>query len=329
MISNQPIRKPNTGFALDPSLVGDLWFFEAAARLQGFSAAARELHVTQGAVSQRIRHLEQRLGFKVFERFGRTVTLTMEGESLFSVVSHAFKKIEAEAAALSRGQLRNQVVVSCAPSLSMEWLLPRLSSWYSISEDAKVQIRAEFHPVSIDVMVDEGIDIAIRYDMVDYHDLEVFELYEERLFPVCTEAYWRANGSFTTADDLQRLTLLHDGFPWVGAEPSIEWRAWLREAGASDIGETRSEYFNLAQMAVRAALLDQGVAMGRSILVADYLNDRRLIRPFGAKSIPGAKYRVITREPLHSHEVNGKLAQWMKAQMARSASSVRHLSVAR
>ena len=191
-----------------------------------------------------------------------------------------------------------------------------------------MQIRAEFHPVNVDVMVDEGIDIAIRYDLVDYHDLGVFELYEERLFPVCTESYWRANGCFAKAEDLHHLTLLHDGFPWVGAEPSIEWRTWLRETGIGDIGEIRSEYFNLAQMAVRAALLDQGIAMGRSILVADYLNDRRLMRPFGSRSIPGAKYRLITREPVHTDEVNGKLAQWMRAQMARSASSLRHLPAA-
>ena len=91
MISNQINRVANTRVTLDPSLVGDLWFFEVAARLQGFSAAARELHVTQGAVSQRIRHLEQRLGFKVFERFGRRVTLTMEGESLFSLAGRFFR----------------------------------------------------------------------------------------------------------------------------------------------------------------------------------------------------------------------------------------------
>ena len=305
--------------------MGDLWFFEAAARLHGFSAAARELHVTQGAVSQRIRHLEERLGSRLFERTGRSVSLTPEGEQLFTVVSSSFKNIKAEATALARRQRPNEIVISCTPSLSMEWLLPRLNSWYRISEDEKVQIRAEFHAVSSEVMVHEGIDIAVRYDLVEYRDLEVHELHAERLFPVCTKSYWHANGCFTHAEDLRRLTLLHDGFPWIGAEPSIEWQSWFAAAGVTTIEDASNKYFNLAQMAVRAALLDQGIAIGRSILVADHLKDQRLVRPFGSASIPGAKYRLITREPIHANDVSARLAHWMKAQMERSARDIREL----
>ncbi len=323
MISNRSIRQPNEEFTLDPSLIGDLWFFEAAARLHGFTAAARELHVTQGAVSQRIRHLEVRLGIRLFERLGRSVNLTPDGEKLFAVVSSAFHHIGTEAAVLAGSQRHNEVIVSCAPSLSMEWLLPRLSAWYRISEDARVQIRAEFHPINSDVMANEGIDIAIRYDLVEYRDLEVFELCEERLFPVCTWSYWEANGRFRHPEDLRRLTLLHDGFPWVGADPSTEWRAWSAATGVANFEEIRSEYFNLAQMAVRAALLDQGVAMGRAILVADHLRERRLIRPFGAASIPGAKYRLMTREPIQHNEVMMQLAQWLRVHIRRSASSIK------
>lgn len=305
--------------------MGDLWFFEAAARLRGFSAAARELHVTHGAVSQRIRHLEERMGTKLFERAGRSVSLTPEGKQFFTVVSSSFKNIRAEATALARRQRPDEVVISCTPSLSMEWLLPRLNSWYRISEDAKVQIRAEFHAVSSEVMMNEGIDIAVRYDLVEYRDLEVHELYAERLFPVCTKSYWQANGCFAQAHDLQCLTLLHDGCPWVGAEPSIEWQAWFAATGAATIEDASSKYFNLAQMAVRAALLDQGIAIGRSILVSDHLKDRRLIRPFGSASIPGAKYRLITRDPVRSNDVSARFAYWMKVQMERSARDIRDL----
>lgn len=325
MNPNPSVRHSIAGSALDASLLGDLWFFEAAARLHGFSAAARELHVTHGAVSQRIRRLEERLGARLFERFGRGVGLTSDGERLFTVVSSAFQSIKAEAAGLTRRQRSNEIVISCTPSLSMEWLLPRLSSWYRISDNAKVQIRAEFHRVNSEIMVDENIDIAIRYDLAEYSDLEVFELHAERLFPVCTRSYWQANDCFAHPQDLQRLTLLHDGSPWIGAEPSTEWRAWLAETGVTTIEETSSEYFNLAQMAVRAALLDQGIAIGRSILVADHLKDRRLIRPFGSASIPGAKYRLMTREPIHTDDVSARLAQWMKIQMERSARDIRDL----
>ena len=322
MIPNQIISRANRAFRLDASLIGDLWFFEAAARLNSFSAAAQELSVTQGAVSQRIRHLEDRLGAKLFIRLGRGVTLTVDGETLYRTASHAFHNIEAGASFIVGERRQKGLVVSCAPSLAMEWLLPRLSAWYRVAEGTKIQIRAEFHPVNREIFINEGIEIAIRYDHVDYGDLGAIDLYQERLFPVCTPSYWDANGRFQKHADLARLTLLHDASPWVGAAQSTEWRTWCTGVGASDVNRMQSEHFNLAQMAVRAALLDQGIAMGRSLLVADYLRDGRLIRPFGKTTVRGAKYRFLTAGSVKSTSLLARLASWMKKEMELAASGV-------
>lgn len=308
---------------MDAALLGDLWFFEATARLCSFSAAAQELSVTQGAVSQRIRHLEERLEAKLFVRLGRGVRLTVEGESLYKVASHAFVNLDAGTASIFRERRQKGIVVSCAPSLAMEWLLPRLSAWYRLAEGTKIQIRAEFHLVNRETLVNEDIEIAIRYDNVAYGDLGVVELYEERLFPVCTPAYWEANGRFQKPTDLSRLTLLHDASPWVGASQSTEWETWLENNDISSVDYSAGEYFNLAQMAVRAALLDQGIAIGRSLLVADYLRDGRLIRPFGRAAMRGAKYRFLTRGPARSTGRLALFARWMKEEMEATASKVR------
>jgi LysR family transcriptional regulator, glycine cleavage system transcriptional activator len=305
---------------LDTSLIGGLWFFTVVARRKGFGIAAPELHVTQGAVSQRIRELERRLGAKLFVRVGRGVTLTATGEELFGVVNSSFHDIQAKIAAFSREQQQIGLVVSCTPSLAMEWLLPRLSSWYSTSSNVKIQMRAEYHRMTREIMLNENIDVAIRYDRENYDDLHAVDLFEEQLFPVCTSSYWRDNQPFSNLSGLERLTLLHDAEPWVGAEPDIEWRGWIEAQGAPEIDGGRAERYNLAQMAIRAALLHQGLAMGRSILVADYLSDERLIRPFGPAAATGAKYRLLTTEPADG--TVALFATWLMDEMKSIADSI-------
>ena len=308
--------------SLDASLIGDLWFFAVAARRKGFGAAARELHVTQGAVSQRIRHLEDRLGAQLFIRAGRGVALTPIGETLFVVVNESFRNIESKVSGLTRERQQVGLVVSCTPSLSMEWLLPRLSAWYSFSRNAKVQIRAEYHRVNREIMTNEGIDVAIRYDREDYDDLHAIDLFEEQIFPVCTETYWRNHREFRGVTALKHLTLLHDADPWVGAGSCIEWRNWVEAQNASDIDVNRGAFFNLAQMAMRTALLHQGLAMGRSILVADHLANGRLMRPFGTATTCGARYRFLTLAPPRRGSIEERLASWMQEQLTLSAKSV-------
>ncbi|TIS79725.1 MAG: LysR family transcriptional regulator [Mesorhizobium sp.] len=305
---------------LDPSLIGGLWFFTVVGRRKGFGVAASELYVTQGAVSQRIRELERRLGAKLFVRVGRGITLTALGEDLFGVVNRSFHDIQAKITAISREQQRVGLVVSCTPSLAMEWLLPRLNSWQSTSSNTKIQIRAEYHRLTRETMLNENIDVAIRYDREGYDDLNVIDLFEEQLFPVCTSSYWHKNQRFSDVSDLERLTLLHDAEPWMGAEPDVEWRGWIEAQGIPEIDSGRGERYNLAQMAMRAALLHQGLAMGRSILVADYLSDGRLIRPFGQAGAVGARYRLLTTEPVDS--TVALFASWLKDELKSSAGNI-------
>src|ERR1700719_2303163 len=82
---------------LSSSTLASLRFFEAAARLLSFKRAALELHVTQGAVSQHIKTLEQALGCKLFYRLPRQIALTVEGQRFAGVVEHALRDIEQEA----------------------------------------------------------------------------------------------------------------------------------------------------------------------------------------------------------------------------------------
>src|SRR4051812_38990265 len=114
---------------LDAQLLADLWVFRAVARAGGMSAAATQLSVTAGAVSQRILRLEARLHEKLFERDKGRVALTASGSVVFEAMNGVSTTLTHALSRLGRSRHDN-IVVSCAPSLAMEWLMPHLVEFY-------------------------------------------------------------------------------------------------------------------------------------------------------------------------------------------------------
>ena len=109
--------------------LNSLRFFEAAARLGSFVKAGDELRLTHGAVSRQIRMLEQSLGVDLFERRNRGVFLTPQGEHLWAATQYAFEHLDTAMASLRKPVRHLPLVVSCEPTISMKWLIPRLGDF--------------------------------------------------------------------------------------------------------------------------------------------------------------------------------------------------------
>src|SRR4029079_18771118 len=99
--------------------------FEAAARLESFSQAAAELHLTHGAVSHQVRALEEHLGAPLFARHGKRVALTAAGRTFAARLRGALDEIARAADAL-RARREDRLTVSVLPSFASRWLMPRL-----------------------------------------------------------------------------------------------------------------------------------------------------------------------------------------------------------
>jgi DNA-binding transcriptional LysR family regulator len=122
-----------------PSLNG-LRAFEAAARRGSFAAAGAELNVTQAAVSRMVRLLEERFGFRLFERHANALELTWQGRTLQPGLTAAFNAI---AAATEQVMTLNAVpvlTVGVGPSFAVRWLIPRLADFQSKQPDVEVRI---------------------------------------------------------------------------------------------------------------------------------------------------------------------------------------------
>jgi LysR family glycine cleavage system transcriptional activator len=272
-----------------PSLAG-LEAFECVARHASFTRAAEELHVTQSAVSHRVRALEAQLGAALFVRLGRRVALTEEGKALAAATREAFALLRDGVARLERSKRGTALTVSCSPSFAIRWLVPRLPAFRARHPDLDVRIAAD------DRLVDpgqDGIDCCIRYGPGRYPGVQHTRLSVERIAPVCSPVLLARGPRLSKVDDLAKHVLLHDEV--LRDHPGrIGWRAWLEAAGARKVDPERGPRFSHAHMAIEAAIAGQGVALGRTTLVRRDLDEGRLVRPFALELESGLAYWLLT-----------------------------------
>ena len=244
--------------------------FEAAARHLSFSKAAEELHVTHGAVSRAVRHLEDHLGVALFIRSTRSVSLTAIGATYAAEVREALDRLAAATAATMGKDAKGILAISTLDSFAGKWLMPRLFRFRRIHGDIDVRLSTSRKLADF---VGDGIDIAIRYGRGQYPGLTAELLMQEDVFPVCSPTLLEGSHPLLAPADLMHHTLIHDEF-------HIDWPMWLQTVGVNGIDAHRGVRFHASEHAVHAAVLGDGVVLGRSALVADDLAAGRLVRPF-------------------------------------------------
>jgi len=241
--------------------------FEAAARLGGFLAAAEELSVTPGAVSQQIKLLEGWAGAPLFERRAQGVVLTGLGHDVSREFSGAFDALGAAVRHLRAGGARRAIAIAALPSVAQLWLAPRMP-----------QIRAALPGVEISISAletrpnlrREMFDISLFLDVARGGAHEVV-LQQDHLFPVCAPGL--AAGLQNPADLA--------GFPWMSDTAwAGDWAAWLAQI-APDMTPRSGPAYSLYSLAVDEAEAGAGVLMGHEVLVADRVAQGRLVAPFG------------------------------------------------
>ena len=269
--------------------------FEAAARRLSFTLAAQDLCVTQGAVSQQVKALEDYLQRPLFVRGPRQLTLTPEGEQLAAVAQEALSRLDTALQQVRQGNATPRaLVLSCSPTLALGWLARRLGDGRSAGLDLQLSLRAEVHRLDRQRWQADGVDAAIRYDLGDHPGLQTQHFMDEWLLPVASPAFLAAHPELTGPEALRPQWLLHDLQAWDGAPPHAEWQHWLQRTGHPWQDLEGGRGFNLLHLALSAAIDGQGIAMGRGTLVLDDLRAGRLVAPFGTGVPSPAAYHLVT-----------------------------------
>jgi LysR family transcriptional regulator of beta-lactamase len=240
--------------------------FEASARHLSFTLAAQELNVTQAAVSQQVRMLEDRLGSMLFKRVPRGLALTDEGRALLPVLSDAFGRIEAVLKQFEGGRLREVLTVGVVGTFAVGWLMPRLKSFRDTHPF--VELRLLTHNNLVDLAA-EGLDFAIRFGEGGWPGTDETLLLDAPLAVLCAPS---VADRLTAPADLTRETLLR-------SYRADEWQIWFAAAGLES-WTLNGPVFDSSRLMVEAAVQGAGVALAPACMFASELRRGALVQPF-------------------------------------------------
>ncbi|MEL4293502.1 LysR family transcriptional regulator [Shewanella xiamenensis] len=274
------------------------YVFHITAESSSYSKAAERLHITHGAVSKQIKLLESHLSQLLFYKQGRGMCLTQEGELLKLYTDIAFNALDNGVKKLTR-ESNKHLEVSCEPTLTMRWLMPRLASFFQLT-GIDVRLSTAGGPVDFD---ETGLSLAIRRDDFDISpEYTTHNLVNEWVGPVFSPEYW--NKAQHNLDD---IVLLHSE-----TRPSA-WSDWSsRSTHTFNINKSKS--FEHFYFCLQAAVDGLGAAIGSYPLIIDDLKNGRLVAPFGFTQ-SGHRYVLLSHtERLGSNEL--EFLNWLEKTMS-------------
>ncbi|WP_160286431.1 LysR substrate-binding domain-containing protein [Pseudomonas sp. QL9] len=279
--------------------------FLVTAQCCNFTHAAGLLHITQGAVSRQIAGLESHLGYPLFQRQARGLSLTTQGRELLPRIQQVFALIE-EAVGEVGG--KREALQLKAPTCIMRWLLPRLLQWQAERPDVPVELTTTVQH-SVDFRSEE-FDAAVIYGGQPDEQLSCHRLFDEQLTPVCAPQLLAGPQPLEVFADLERHMLLHP------TRDQRDWEAWLRAAGTRVRNIGKGQHFDTLDLAMSVAVQGAGVAMGDWVLSGDDLRAGRLVAPFSLKVRTGLAYYLVYPQRREPSPQLRELIDWLLLQAA-------------
>lgn len=274
--------------------------FDVAADSSSFSKAAEKLFITHGAVSKQIKTLENSLSLNLFYRQGRNVHLTREGELLKGYTTQAFQALNAGVQKLSQVKI-NCLDVSCEPTLTMRWLMPRISNFYENNPNTDVRLSTAGGPVTLG---SSDSSLAIRRDDFELiQDYRKIQLVDEWVGPVVSPEYWQHVKS-----NLSTIKLIHSD-----TRPKA-WSNWSNISGEKSLLNNSYQTFAHFYFCFQAAVDGLGAAIGSYPLVVDDLKRGNLIAPFGFV-LSGNSYILLGQESTSENDLEKQFISWIQNQL--------------
>ena len=278
---------------------------EAVGRLGSLQAAADELGVTIGAVSQQVIKAEAQLGRPLFERAPKGMMVTETGASVLARLREGFQALSA-AVALAQHRDDNILTISVAPVFAARWLVYRLDRFASRHPDIRLRIDATTQLVN-PAMSD--VDIGIRVGSGHWLGVKSELLLAQEIFPVVTP---QIAATLREPADLLKVPAVIDG------HAMFKWDVWLREAGLSDRCMEERHIFNDASLCLDAAMAGQGAMLAWQTLAAYALEQKCLVDPFGIRARTGFGHYFITAEGVREAKKVTAFKAWIREEMEES-----------
>ncbi len=260
--------------------------FESGARHLSFTNAAKELFVTQAAVSHQIKALEDYLGVKLFRREKRKVFLSEEGQKLLPSVVSGLQGIADSLENIRNYDEEDTIVVGVGSSFSANWLVHRLGAFYQKYPEVNLHLKISNNDPDF---VADGTDLAVVWGKGDWQGLMCEQLMVVEFTPVCSPKLLKKTHPLKTPEDLIHYPLLDD--------PDYNiWQEWLEEAGIPERKYKRRTVIRDSNVLIHSTLDGHGIALCAVGIVQEYLDSGRLIRPFDLSITGGGFYYLVYPE---------------------------------
>jgi len=267
--------------------------FEAIARCGSVAAAAEELGVSPGAVSQQLRKIESELQVRLFDREGRKLALTAWGRAFYPKVRAAFDQLRSAQQTLQVARSKRSIVLSALPSLA-SWLQIHLLNWRAAHAGVSVSlIGTDREPV----LQEEGIDFRLCYGS-DARKYDRFvELFVDALVPVCSPDFLRQHKVRSEADVIASPLI---DIVWDARHRTPpSWADWAWSVGLGTRELHNDLAFSQPDAAIEAALHGGGFVLGQIAMVAEHVRRGRLVAPVDRRlTLPEAYYLTWDRDTL-------------------------------
>ncbi len=279
--------------------------FEAAARTGSVTAAAKELSLTQSAVSRQIKALEEQLEVALFHRERQTIHLTLGGEAYAREIREALRKISAASLNLRANPFGGTLTLAILPTFGTRWLAPRLPAF--LAKNPGITLNLVTRLSQFDFRL-EPVDAAIHFGQGEWPGGELVLLRSETVIPACSPQV-RKTHRFRKPEDLRQAPLLH-----LTTRPDA-WERWLSLNGAPAHG-VHGMLFDQFATAAQAAIAGMGVALLPDFLIQDELASGQLVAALDRPMESAESYYLAWPKDRSGHLPLVAFRDWLLAETA-------------
>ncbi len=247
-----------------------MYTFYVVARCGAMHLAADELGVTPGAVSQRIRSVEERHGRRLFDRSRSGISLTKSGETLWQEVEDAFGRIEQADQRYFTSDSDPQIRISATPTFAHSLLVPRLGEFSKAHPNIEMSIETDARLVDLR---SEPIDVAIRHGLGNYVGYKSEWLSSPELIVVGSPALLKNGPVIEESEDCLHYPLLRDS-----TRQYSDWDLWCEARGVDGRNARYGPSFKGDFLIVKAAVEGQGLALLSDVYVKEELRSNQLVK---------------------------------------------------
>ncbi|MDG1642551.1 LysR family transcriptional regulator [Klebsiella huaxiensis] len=259
--------------------------FKSVVEHASFTHAARDLSLTQSAVSQRIAKLEDLMRTQLFFRNSKRVELTDAGRMLLDQIQSPFDEILDVLESYNQGLASKSLVIETEPVWNRVILSPELPRFLSRHKDIIFRQTLTTHHLDFSV----GTELAIKWGEGVWPGFDAQYLSGLDYYPVCSPAYMQQN-NLSSIEDLARVQILHE-------RDYSDWRFWLKYHPCKGINLNGGHIVGESNILMQLAISGVGVALCGITLVREYLDSGLLVLPFPELKVRHHKaYYILTRK---------------------------------